>query len=86
METSDNFKLAISITGGTVAMGIAYLLFLRKNHQSDNDTITGNEDELWPLQGSIEEKEALIDAILDEACMIEAFKDPTRKERFGEDK
>ena len=34
--------------------------------------------EPWPTNGSKEEKEALIDAILDEPCMLDCMRDPTR--------
>lgn len=84
MEMSDQVKLAASITGGTVAMGIAYFLFLKNSNPSDNSDKADYEDTLWPMQGSLEEKEALIDAILAEPCMTGAFKDPTRQERFRE--
>ena len=36
-------------------------------------------NEPWPTNGSQEEKEALIDAILDEPCMLDCMRDPTRK-------
>ena len=35
--------------------------------------------EPWPAYGSQEEKEALLDVILDEPCMLESIRDPTRK-------
>ena len=59
MSLSENAKLAISMTTGTVAMGVAYLVFLRKRSYSIEQVLV--EAEPWPTQGSSEEKEALID-------------------------
>ena len=83
MSLSEHAKLAISLTGGTVAMGVAYLVFLRQS--SPKLELDPIEEESWPTLGATEkkEKEALIDAILEEPCMLEAMVDPTRKPKFN---
>ena len=84
MQVSENAKLAISVASGAVAMSLAYLVFLRKRSYSADITIT--DEEPWPMSGTIEEKEALIDAILEEPSMLEAMKDPTRNARLMNDR
>ena len=59
MSISENAKVAISVTSGTVAMGVAYFVYLRKRNYSIQQVLV--EAEPWPTQGSSEEKEALID-------------------------
>ena len=81
MSLSENAKLAISITTGSVAMGVAYLVYLRTRTYSIEQSLV--EAKPWPTQGSSEEKEALIDALLEEPCMLEAMFDPTRKSKFN---
>ena len=80
MQASDTAKVAISVASGTIAMGLAYLVFLRKRDYSVDTTPIDKEP--WPINGTIEEKEALIDEILKQPCMLEAIRDPTRNEKF----
>ena len=63
MQASETAKFAISIASGAFAMSFAYLVFLRKRDHSAEINIT--DEEPWPMNGTIEEKEALIDAILE---------------------
>ena len=46
MSLSENAKLAISITTGTVAMGVAYLAYLRKRTYSIEQAMV--EAAPWP--------------------------------------
>ena len=61
-------------------MGIVYLKYLKKRtYQLETTEV---EIEPWPTGGA-EEKEAFIDAMLEEPCMLEAMVDPTRKTKFN---
>ena len=46
MTIPDQIKFAISITGGTFAMGLGYFLFIRKRKPQTD--ITVSEEEPWP--------------------------------------
>ena len=81
MSLSEHTKLAISVASGSIAAAVVYLTYFKKrSYQLEPTEI---EQEPWPTQGSNDEKEALIDAILEEPCMLEAMIDPTREAKFN---
>ena len=65
--------------GGSIGIGVAYLCLIQYEKLKKSQDLMFVVKEPWPAYGSQEEKEALLDAILDEPCMLESIRDPTIK-------